>query len=82
MQKIAGINIENPEAMSELERLEAAYEQITNTAIRHLENDLQVATAMKDDDTRRLYQIQISMYRHNQSIFNTAKKFATGQLEI
>lgn len=80
MQKITGINIDNAMELSELERLEAAYAQITNTAIKQLENDLQIATAMKDEERRRLYHVQISMYKHNQSIFNLAKKFATGEV--
>ncbi len=80
MQQPAGINIENAETMSELERLEAAYVQITNTAISQLENDLQLATAMQDEDQRKLFHIQIGMYRHNQEIFDLAKKFATGRM--
>lgn len=79
MEEINPIQIENAASMSELERLEALFMKITNTAIQQLEDDLTVARALGDDHTKRHSHVQIGMYRHAQSIFHFAKRFATHQ---
>ena len=79
MEEIKNIQIENAASMSELERLEALFMKITDTAIQQLEADLTVARVLGDDDTKRHYHVQIGMYRHAQSIFHFAKRFAIHQ---
>lgn len=77
MEEMYNIKIENAASMSEMERLEAMFEKITNSAIQHLQNELAVAQAMGDEGAKKVYHIQIGMFRHTQGIFHLAKRFAT-----
>lgn len=77
MERFDDMQIENAESMSEMERLEAMFKKITNSAIQHLQNDLAVAQAMGDEDAKKVYHIQISMFRHAQGIFHVARRYAT-----
>ena len=77
MKRINGVEIENAEQMTEVERLRACFEHITNTAIGNLQNDLEVAKAMGDKDNKKLYHIQIGMFKHAQSIFQLSLDYAT-----
>lgn len=77
MDNFAGIQIEDAVDMSEFERLEAAFKQITNKSIQHIEADLEVARAMDDQDKIKVFQVQLGMYRHAQTIFAVAKNYAT-----
>ena len=70
------IQVEDAAAMSEIERLEAMFRKITNKAIHNLEQEVEVARAMGDVEAERVYQIQIGMFRHSQSIFDFARKYA------
>lgn len=76
MSEFAGIKVENADKMSELERLRAAFFYITNQSIEHIQNDQELAKAMADEEKVKLYHIQISMFRHAQSIFETAQNYA------
>ncbi len=71
------IQLENAASMSEIERLEAMFFNITNTAIQNLENNLAVAEAMGDQANKKVYHIQIGMFRHAQSIFQFSKQYAS-----
>lgn len=77
MERFAGIKVENAAEMSEIERLEAAFTYITDISIKHVQNDLELAKAMNDEEKKKLYHIQISMFRHAQSIFSVSKNYAT-----
>ncbi|MCA9946472.1 MAG: hypothetical protein KC449_23485 [Anaerolineales bacterium] len=77
MRPTIGLPIENAELMSEMERLEAAFMKITDVSIGHIKNDLEAARAMGNEEAKKVYHIQISMFQHAQSIFAVAKRFAT-----
>lgn len=79
MRTVPGVHIENPEAMSEVERLRAAFMGITNTALSHIEKELEVARATADHEQKKVFQIQLGMFRHAQSIFDVAMNFATDE---
>ena len=76
MEEVKYIEVENAAAMSEIERLEAMFKQITNKAIQNLEQEIEVARAMGDEEAKKVHQIQIGMFRHAQSIFVFARKYA------
>lgn len=79
MSRFPFIQVENAAGMSEMERLEAAFKFITNTSIQNIQNDLEAAKAMSDEDSKKTYHIQIGMFRHAQSIFAVAKNYATDE---
>lgn len=76
MEEIKELQVENAAGMSEIERLETMFKQITNQAIQNLEKELEVTRAMGDEEARRVHQIQIGMFRHAQSIFDFARRYA------
>lgn len=76
MEGMNNVQVENAAGLSEIERLEAMFKQITNQAIQNLEQELEVARAMGDEGAKRVHQIQIGMFRHSQSIFDFARKYA------
>lgn len=76
MRQLNGVVVEHADTMSDLERLETAFFLITNQAVSNLENELEIAKAMSDAEAKKLYHIQIGMFKHAQSIFDTAKKWA------
>lgn len=71
------IEIKDASSMSEMERLEAMFKQITNKAIDNYQKELEMARAMGDEEAKRLLHIQISIFRHLQSIFSFSKQYAT-----
>ncbi len=77
MEKLYNIYIENAASMTEIERLEACFKKVTDTAIQQLENELEVARAMGDEESKKAHHIQIGMFRNTQSIFSFAKRYAT-----
>jgi aspartyl/asparaginyl-tRNA synthetase len=77
MEQMNNVEIKDGSAMSEMERLEAMFKQITNKAIDNYQKELEVAQAMGDEEAKKLYHIQISMFQHLQSIFNFSKRYAT-----
>lgn len=76
MRKLNGVEIEGADEMTDIERLEAAFKHITNSAISNLQNELEVAGAMRDADAKKLFHVQIGMFRHAQSIFDTSRDWA------
>lgn len=79
MRTVPGVEIKNPEKMSEVERLRAAFMGITNKSLLHIENDLELARAAADHEQKKVFQIQLGMFRHAQSIFEVAMNFATDE---
>lgn len=79
MSRFPFIKVENADSMGEIERLEAAFTYITNLSIENIKNELEAAKAMGDEDSKKTYHIQIGMFQHAQSIFATAKNFATDE---
>ncbi|HFC12019.1 MAG TPA: hypothetical protein ENJ56_04175 [Anaerolineae bacterium] len=79
MKKIESIDIEDIEQMSEGEKLTTYFLGITNKAIQNLENELEVAKAMRDEEAKKLYHIQIGMFRHTQEILGISKRYALGE---
>jgi aspartyl/asparaginyl-tRNA synthetase len=77
MEQIDNLEIKDASSMSEMERLEAMFKLITHKAIDNYQKELEVAQAMGDEDAKRLLHIQISMFRHLQSIFGFSKRYAT-----
>jgi hypothetical protein len=76
MEEMNNVQVENAATISEIERLEAMFKQITNKAIQNLEQEIEVARAMGDEEAKKVHQIQIGMFRHAQSIFDFARKYA------
>lgn len=76
MEQMNNVEVENASSMTEIERLEAMFKQITNKAIDNYQKELEVAQAMGDEEAQKLLHIQISMFRHLQAIFNFCKRYA------
>lgn len=76
MDPTAIIPLEDGRAMSETERLEALFMRLTEAAVHNLEKELVVSAAAGDADAEKLHHVQISMYRHTQSIFRFARQLA------
>jgi hypothetical protein len=77
MDRINDIEIGDAASMNEIERLEAVFRKVTDKAIANYQKELEVAQAMGDEEAKKLYHIQIGMFRHVQGIFNFAKRYAT-----
>ena len=76
-KRISDIEIENAASMSEVERLEALFKKVTDKAIENYQKELEVAQALGDEEAKKLFHIQISMFRHAQSILHFARQYAT-----
>jgi hypothetical protein len=76
MKNERGLTVEQIEKMSEVERVAAAFMNMTNSAIANLQKELEVANAIGDQEQKKRFNIQISMYQHAQSIFDMAVKSA------
>ncbi len=77
MEKFPEVEIKDDADMTELERLAAMFIGITNKAISNMENELIVLKATGDKNEIKTKHIQISMYKHAQSIFGFSKQWAT-----
>lgn len=67
---------EQAATLSEVERLEAMFMQITQAALQNLERELAAARASADEAAQRRLQIQIGMFRHAQGIFKFSRRYA------
>ncbi len=76
MDRINDIEIGDVASMSEIERLEAVFRKVTDKAIANYQKELEVAQATGNDEAKKLFHIQIGMFRHAQGIFNFAKQYA------
>ncbi|MEM7114153.1 MAG: hypothetical protein AAF614_17085 [Chloroflexota bacterium] len=76
MRPKLGVPIDNTDAMSDIERLEAAFSKITDASIKQIKRKVGAARAAQDKESQKLSQIQMSMFQHGKEIFGFSKRNA------
>ena len=80
MQKLrrnVDLDLPNSAEMSQVERLRAAFDHYTLSALSVMENELALSKALGDEDETVKHHIKIGMLRHARELFDTSYIYAT-----